>query len=136
ARAPSPPPAGRSAPPPAACRSPCWGRPREPRRPRRRPPPPPRPRPVHRANARRPPASAPLPCRGEIPMLPVAYFPCTQDPPKGEHPDRLIDELVEQAELCEQVGFDGFYFTEHHQQEDAYLPAPVLMAGLEIGRAP
>lgn len=63
-------------------------------------------------------------------MLPVAYFPCTQDPPKGEHPDRLIDELVEQAELCEQVGFDGFYFTEHHQQEDAYLPAPVLMAGL------
>jgi alkanesulfonate monooxygenase SsuD/methylene tetrahydromethanopterin reductase-like flavin-dependent oxidoreductase (luciferase family) len=63
-------------------------------------------------------------------MLPVGYYPCTQDPPRGEHPDRLIDELLEQAETAEASGFDGFYFTEHHQQEDAYLPAPVLMAGL------
>lgn len=63
-------------------------------------------------------------------MLPVGYFPCTQDPPDGRNIARVIDELVEQAELCEAVGFDGFYFTEHHQQEDGYLPAPVLMAGL------
>ncbi len=63
-------------------------------------------------------------------MLPVGYFPCTQDPPAGKNVAGLIDELVEQAELCEAVGFDGFYFTEHHQQEDGYLPAPVLMAGL------
>ena len=63
-------------------------------------------------------------------MLPVGYFPCTQDPPKGENVARMIDEIVEQAELCEQVGFDGFFFTEHHQQEDGYLPAPVLMAGI------
>jgi alkanesulfonate monooxygenase SsuD/methylene tetrahydromethanopterin reductase-like flavin-dependent oxidoreductase (luciferase family) len=63
-------------------------------------------------------------------MLPVGYFPCTQDPPDGKNVAGLIDELVEQAELCEAVGFDGFYFTEHHQQEDGYLPAPVLMAGL------
>jgi alkanesulfonate monooxygenase SsuD/methylene tetrahydromethanopterin reductase-like flavin-dependent oxidoreductase (luciferase family) len=63
-------------------------------------------------------------------MLPVGYFPCTQDAPKGANVDRLIDEIMEQAELCEQVGFDGFYFTEHHQQDDGYLPAPVLMAGM------
>ena len=63
-------------------------------------------------------------------MLPVGYFPCTQDPPHGDDVAGLIDELVEQAELCEEVGFDGFYFTEHHQQEDGYLPAPVLMAGM------
>lgn len=63
-------------------------------------------------------------------MLPVGYFPCTQDAPRGENVARLIEEIIEQAELCEQVGFDGFYFTEHHQQEDGYLPAPVLMAGL------
>ncbi len=62
--------------------------------------------------------------------LPVGYFPCTQDPPKGEHVARMIDEIIEQAEVCEQVGFDGFFFTEHHQQDDAYLPAPVLMAGM------
>ena len=63
-------------------------------------------------------------------MLPVGYFPCTQDAPDGKNIAGVIEELVEQAELCEAVGFDGFYFTEHHQQEDGYLPAPVLMAGL------
>mgnify|MGYP003639929364 CR=1 FL=1 len=60
----------------------------------------------------------------------VGYFPCTQDPPKGENVARLIDEIIEQAKVCEDVGFDGFFFTEHHQQEDGYLPSPVLMAGL------
>jgi len=60
----------------------------------------------------------------------VGYFPCTQDPPKGENVARLIEEIIEQAKMCESVGFDGFFFTEHHQQEDGYLPAPVLMAGL------
>ncbi|MGR8947285.1 MAG: LLM class flavin-dependent oxidoreductase [Gammaproteobacteria bacterium] len=63
-------------------------------------------------------------------MLPVGYFPCTQDSPSGENIAGLIDEIVEQAKLCEEVGFEGFFFTEHHQQEDGYLPAPVLMAGL------
>ena len=62
--------------------------------------------------------------------LPVGYFPCTQDPPNGQNVDRLIDEIIEQAQVCEASGFDGFYFTEHHQQEDGYLPSPVLMAGL------
>jgi len=60
----------------------------------------------------------------------VGYFPCTQDPPHGDNVDVLIDEIIEQAKLCEAVGFDGFFFTEHHQQEDGYLPSPVLMAGL------
>ncbi len=63
-------------------------------------------------------------------MLPVSYFPCTQDPPSGDNVDRLLREIFEQAELCEEVGFDGFFFTEHHQQEDGYLPNPVLLAGL------
>ncbi len=62
--------------------------------------------------------------------IPVGYFPCTQDPPDGARVDRLIDEILEQAQACEAAGFDGFFFTEHHQQEDGYLPAPVLMAGL------
>jgi len=63
-------------------------------------------------------------------MIPVGYFPCTQDAPDGKNIARVIDELVEQAELCEQVGFDGFFFTEHHQQDDGYLPSPVLLAGM------
>ena len=60
----------------------------------------------------------------------VGYFPCTQDPQNGANVAGMIDEIIEQAKMCESVGFDGFFFTEHHQQDDAYLPAPVLMAGL------
>jgi alkanesulfonate monooxygenase SsuD/methylene tetrahydromethanopterin reductase-like flavin-dependent oxidoreductase (luciferase family) len=63
-------------------------------------------------------------------MLPVGYFPCTQDVSEEGNVSGLIDELMEQAELCEEVGFDGFFFTEHHQQEDNYLPSPVLLAGM------
>lgn len=63
-------------------------------------------------------------------MIPVGYYPCTQDAPSGKNVDRLIDEIFAQAELCEKTNFDGFYFTEHHQQEDGYLPNPVIMAGL------
>ena len=66
----------------------------------------------------------------ELIMTPVGYFPCTQDPPDGKNIANLIKELVEQAELCEKVGFDGFYFTEHHQQSDGYLPSPVLLSGM------
>lgn len=60
----------------------------------------------------------------------VGYVPCTQDPPSGANVSRMMDEIMEQALMCEEVGFDGFFFTEHHQQADAYLPSPVLMAGL------
>jgi len=63
-------------------------------------------------------------------MIPVGYYPCTQDAPEGKNVDRMIDEIMAQAELCEQTNYDGFYFTEHHQQADGYLPNPVLMAGL------
>lgn len=63
-------------------------------------------------------------------MIPVAYYPCTQDAPDGRNIARLIDEIMAQAECCEKYNYDGFYFTEHHQQADGYLPNPVLMAGL------
>ncbi|MDP6183791.1 MAG: LLM class flavin-dependent oxidoreductase [Gammaproteobacteria bacterium] len=66
----------------------------------------------------------------EVDMLPVGYFPCTQDATNGENVAGLIAEIIEQARLCEDVGFDGFYFAEHHQQDDCFLPAPVLLAGL------
>ena len=63
-------------------------------------------------------------------MTPVGYFPRSQDPPDGKNISNLIKELVEQAELCEKVGFDGFYFTEHHQQSVGSLPSPVLSSGM------
>jgi alkanesulfonate monooxygenase SsuD/methylene tetrahydromethanopterin reductase-like flavin-dependent oxidoreductase (luciferase family) len=63
-------------------------------------------------------------------MLPVGYLPCTQDPPAGENMARVIDEIVAEAQAAEASGWDGCFITEHHQQEDGYLPNPLLMAGL------
>jgi hypothetical protein len=63
-------------------------------------------------------------------MLPVGYFSPTQDPPNVKKTAVLIDEIMEQAVLAESVGYDGFFFPEHHQQADAFLPNPVLLAGL------
>jgi alkanesulfonate monooxygenase SsuD/methylene tetrahydromethanopterin reductase-like flavin-dependent oxidoreductase (luciferase family) len=60
----------------------------------------------------------------------VAYLPCTQDPPRGETIARVIDEIVAEAQAAEASGFDGCFITEHHQQEDGYLPNPLLVAGL------
>ncbi len=60
----------------------------------------------------------------------VGYLPCTQNPPKGEHMDRVIDEIIAEAQAAETSGFDGCFITEHHQQEDGYLPNPLLVAGL------
>lgn len=61
-------------------------------------------------------------------MLPVGYFACTQDPPNIKNMAGLIDEIIEEAVLAESLGYDGFFFPEHHQQADAFLPNPVLLS--------
>jgi len=63
-------------------------------------------------------------------MLPVGYLPCTQDPPDGRNMARVIDEIMAEAQTAEASGFDGCFITEHHQQQDGYLPNPLLMASL------
>src|SRR6201988_1976291 len=63
-------------------------------------------------------------------MLPVGYLPCTHDPPSGANMARVIDEILGEAQAVEASGWDGCFITEHHQQEDGYLPNPLLMAGL------
>lgn len=63
-------------------------------------------------------------------MLPVGYLPCTQDPPSGANMARVIEEIIAEAQMVEASGWDGCFITEHHQQEDGYLPNPLLMAGL------
>ena len=63
-------------------------------------------------------------------MLPVGYLPCTQDPPSGKNMDRVIQDIVAEAQAAEASGWDGCFITEHHQQEDGYLPNPLLIAGL------
>lgn len=55
-------------------------------------------------------------------------FPCTEDPPRGEHVDRLFDEIVAEAQAAEAAGFDSFLFTEHHQVPNGYFPSPLLLS--------
>ncbi len=67
-------------------------------------------------------------------MIKVGYFPCQQDPPNAEHIARLWKEVIVEAGVAEQAGFDSCLFSEHHQQADGYLPNPLLLAGL-VGAA-
>src|SRR5882672_6369739 len=49
-------------------------------------------------------------------------------PPRGEHIDRCIDEVIDEAQLAESCGFDSCFFGEHHQDADGFLPAPLIVA--------
>ena len=50
------------------------------------------------------------------------------DPPAGENIARCIQEALEEARLAEQSGFDSFFFGEHHQDKDGFLPSPLILA--------
>lgn len=50
------------------------------------------------------------------------------DPPKGERLDQRIDEVIAEAQLAEEVGFDSCFFGEHHQDRDGFLPSPLIVA--------
>ncbi|MBM4440224.1 MAG: LLM class flavin-dependent oxidoreductase [Candidatus Rokubacteria bacterium] len=49
-------------------------------------------------------------------------------PPRGEHIERAIDEVIAEAQLAESVGFDSCFFGEHHQDRDGFLPSPLIVA--------
>ena len=49
-------------------------------------------------------------------------------PPRGEHLDRCIDEVIAEAQLAEASGFDSCFFGEHHQDHDGFLPSPLIVA--------
>ena len=57
-----------------------------------------------------------------------------QDPPNAEHMQRLYDEVLEQAELAESLGFEAFFVPEHHQMPDGYLPQPLTFAAAMAAR--
>jgi probable F420-dependent oxidoreductase len=50
------------------------------------------------------------------------------NPPRGEHVDRCIDEVIAEAQLAEESGFDACFFGEHHQDQDGFLPSPLIVA--------
>jgi alkanesulfonate monooxygenase SsuD/methylene tetrahydromethanopterin reductase-like flavin-dependent oxidoreductase (luciferase family) len=50
------------------------------------------------------------------------------NPPRGEHLERSIDEVIAEAQLAEEHGFDSCFFGEHHQDRDGFLPSPLIVA--------
>ena len=50
------------------------------------------------------------------------------NPPRGEHLDRCVDEVIAEAQLAEDSGFDACFFGEHHQDKDGFLPSPLIVA--------
>ena len=49
------------------------------------------------------------------------------NPPRGEDLPRCVDEVIEEARLAEQAGFDSCFFGEHHQDQDGFLPSPLIV---------
>ena len=49
------------------------------------------------------------------------------NPPRGEDLPRCVDEVIEEARLAEQAGFDSCFFGEHHQDKDGFLPSPLIV---------
>src|SRR2546430_16255961 len=56
------------------------------------------------------------------------------NPPRGEHLDRCIDEVIAEAQLAEASGFDACFFGEHHQDKDGFLPSPMIVATAGAGQ--
>src|SRR5881409_1153739 len=50
------------------------------------------------------------------------------NPPRGEYLDRCIDEVIAESQLAEASGFDSCFFGEHHQDQDGFLPSPLIVA--------
>lgn len=50
------------------------------------------------------------------------------NPPRGEHLDRSVDEVIAEAQCAEASGFDSCFFGEHHQDKDGFLPSPLIVA--------
>src|SRR2546422_4340140 len=50
------------------------------------------------------------------------------NPPRGEHLERCIDEVIAEPQLAEARRFDSCFFGEHHQDHDGFLPSPLIVA--------
>ena len=58
----------------------------------------------------------------------LGIYSSIANPPRGDDIDRCIDEVIAEAQLAEQAGFDSCFFGEHHQDKDGFLPSPLIVA--------
>lgn len=57
-----------------------------------------------------------------------ALYSSIANPPRGEHLDRCVDQVIAEAQLAEASGFEACFFGEHHQDKDGFLPSPLIVA--------
>src|SRR4026207_1589597 len=65
---------------------------------------------------------------GTFGAMKFGLYSSIADPPRGEHLDRCITEVIAEAQLAEASGFDSCFFGEHHQDHDGFLPSPLIVA--------
>ena len=58
----------------------------------------------------------------------LGLYSSIASPPRSENLDRCVDEVIEEARLAEEAGFDSCFFGEHHQDKDGFLPSPLIVA--------
>ncbi len=58
----------------------------------------------------------------------LGLYSSIASPPNGENLDRCVDGVIAEAKLAEEAGFDSCFFGEHHQDQDGFLPSPLIVA--------
>jgi probable F420-dependent oxidoreductase len=56
------------------------------------------------------------------------------NPPRGEHLERCIEQVIAEAQQAEESGFEACFFGEHHQDKDGFLPSPLIVAAAVAAR--
>ena len=67
-------------------------------------------------------------------MIKLGLYSSIANPPRGDHLDRCVRESIAEAELAEACGFHGFFFGEHHQDRDGFLPSPLIVCAAVAAR--
>ena len=67
-------------------------------------------------------------------MIKLGLYSSIANPPHGDHLDRCVSEVIAEAELAEACGFHGFFFGEHHQDRDGFLPSPLIVCAAVAAR--
>ena len=67
-------------------------------------------------------------------MIKLGLYSSIANPPRGDDLDRCVQEAIAEAELAEACGFHGFFFGEHHQDRDGFLPSPLIVCSAVAAR--
>ena len=66
--------------------------------------------------------------------LGLGIFGMQSVPQRPDHHVKLYRDVLEDAELAEELGFDSIWLSEHHFWFDGYCPADIAVAGAILGR--